>query len=85
MASPLDGLFEIRIVVNDRRTLSSEFEGDLLQVTRSGGFHDLSTDEGASGEGDLFNLRVLGDGLTDCRPVAEDNVDYAWWETSFFD
>ena len=50
---------------HDVRRLSSELESDVLEVGRSSGLHDLSSDESRSGEGDLQDLHVRGDGVSD--------------------
>ena len=73
--SPRDSLVEVGVVVNDVRRLSSELEGDALQVGLGSGGHDLATNRGRTGESDLLNLEVRRDGGTDSVTVTSDDVD----------
>lgn len=73
--SPRDGLVEVGVVVNDVGRLSSELEGDTLQVGLGSSGHDLATDRGRTGESDLLDLEVRRDGGTDSVSVTSDDVD----------
>jgi len=74
-SGPLDSRLEISILEDDVGRLSSQLEGDLLQVGRSSSLHDLSTNRSRSSEGDLSDLGVLGDGRTDDGSISVDDVD----------
>ena len=54
MSDPGNGLVQIGIVKDDGGTLASEFEGDLLQVGLGGSLHDLTANESATSEGNLY-------------------------------
>ena len=69
LGSVLDGLVEVGIVKDDVGTLSSELEGDLLEVGLGRLLHDLSTNGGGSGESDLVNVGVGGQGVSDSGSV----------------
>ncbi len=45
---------------HDRRVVPAEFQGDALQIA-AGTFHDLLAGRGRTGEGNLVDIRVLGD------------------------
>jgi hypothetical protein len=77
MSDPGNGLVQIGIVKDDGGTLASEFEGDLLQVGLGSSLHDLATDEGGTGEGDLVYVHVLRNGSTDSVAVSCDDVQDA--------
>ena len=83
MSCPVDGLIEVRVVEDDGRTLSTELEGNVLEVALGGGLHDLPADEGRASEGNLFDTRVLGDGLADGRSVPNNEVEDTRGEASF--
>lgn len=78
-SGPLDGVVEVAVVKDDVGRFSTELEGDGLQVGRSGGLHDLTTDGTGTGKGDLADPGVLGDGGTDSGSVSVDDVDDTLW------
>ena len=78
MGHPVNGLVEICVVTAGKynvQALPAEFEGDILEIGPSSGFHDLPADEGRTSKGNLLNAMVLADGLTDSRPVSDDEVE----------
>jgi hypothetical protein len=83
MSCPVDGLVEVCIVEDNGRTLSTELKGDILEVALGSSLHDLPADEGRASEGNLFDTRVLGDGLTDGRSVPNNEVEDTRGEASF--
>lgn len=83
MSRPVDRLVEVCVVENDIRALSTELKGDVLEVTLSGGLHDLPADEGRTSERNLLDTTVLADGLTDGVPVSDDKVKDTRGETNF--
>jgi len=85
MRSPVNSLLQIRIVEDDIRALSTKFEGNVLQVALRGSLHDLPADKSASGESNLIDIHVLGDGCSDGVSVAGDDVDDTWWESGLLD
>lgn len=82
-ASPRDGLINVRIVEDDVGRLSSELESDVLEVGRSSGLHDVSTDESRSSESDLQDLHVGSDGVSDGQSVTVDDVENTLGKTGF--
>ena len=83
MNGPRHGLVDIAVVEDDVRALSTELKGDLLEVRVRRSLHDLATDEGAAGEGDLLEVHVVADVVTDRVSVSVDNVYNTGWETCF--
>jgi len=61
---PVDGLVHVGVAEDDRRRLSAQFQGDILQVAGCSGLHDDATNDSGSGEGDLVYTHVRGDGCT---------------------
>lgn len=53
---PGSGSVEVGVLEDDVGRLSSELEGDGLEVALGGELHDSSTDEGGSGEGNLLDF-----------------------------
>jgi len=82
---PVNGLLEVCVVEDDVRALSTEFKGDALEVALGSGFHDFSADENRTGEGDLSDTMVFGDGLTNDWSVSNDEVKDTRGEASFAD
>ena len=72
---PVNGLVEICIVKDDVRALPAEFEGDILEVGPGSGLHDLPAYEGRTSKCNLLNAVVLADGLSDGRPVSDNEVE----------
>ena len=81
-SGPLDSRLKISVLEDDVGRLSSQLEGDLLQVGGSSGLHDLSTNGSRPGKGDLSDLGVLRDGSTDDGSISVDNVDNTLVTTS---
>lgn len=59
VSSPVDSLIDVGVVKDDVGALSTEFEGDVLQVGLGGSLHDFATDKGRAGEGDLAEIRKM--------------------------
>ena len=57
-----DRLIHIGIGEDDVGALAAELERDALEIGVCGGFHDQMADFGRTGEGDLVDIHVLGDG-----------------------
>jgi hypothetical protein len=60
-------------------------EGDLLQVGRGGGLEDCATNDGGTGESDLVDVHVRGEGGTSDLTETGDDVDDTRGEASFLD
>lgn len=82
---PRDGVVNVGVIEDNVGGLATKFEGDLLQVAASSGLHDLATDEGGTGEGDLVDIHVGGNGCTTDLTETSNDVDNTWWETSLLD
>jgi hypothetical protein len=80
-ARPRDGLVNVGVVEDDVGRLSAQLESDVLEVGRGSRLHDLSADEGRTGEGDLHDLHVRGDRVSDGESVPVDNVEDSLGET----
>src|SRR6201987_6473051 len=74
------GLAQIGVVVDQYRRLAAEFQHDLLQVAGRGP-HDLLTDLGRPGEGDLLDVRMRGDRRARGVAVAGQQIDDAVRDT----
>jgi len=85
MSCPVDSLIEICVVEYNVWALSTKLKGDILEVALGGGLHDLSADEGRTGEGNLVDTMVLGDGLTNSISVSNNKVEDTRREASFTD
>jgi len=83
MSCPVNGLLEIRIVEDDVRALSTQLEGNVLEVALGGGLHNLPANEGRTGECDLLDTVVLADGLTDGVSVSDNEVEDTRGEANF--
>ena len=75
MHGPRDGLVNVAVVEDDVRALAAELETDVLEVRVRGGLHDTTTNESATSEGNLLDVQMPADCLTDARAVAVDDVD----------
>lgn len=82
---PADGIVNVCVVEDDVGALSTELEGDLLQVRLGGGLEDLAANDGGAGEGNLVDVHVGGDGGTGNTAKARDDVDNTGGETSLDD
>ena len=83
MGSPVNGLVEIRVVEDDIRALSTEFKCDILEIALGRSLHDLPAGDGRTGEGDLLNMRMVADCLTNGIPISNDEVEDASREPNF--
>lgn len=72
--TPPDSLVEVRVLEDDAGVLPAALQGDVLEIG-SRRLHDRSPRGGASGEGNLIHVRVLGERLAGGRPEARDDVD----------
>jgi hypothetical protein len=79
---PGDGIVDIGIRKHNVRALATKLKRDLLQVGASSGLHDLAADNSGSGESNLVNVHVGGDGGTSDLTDTREDVDDAWRETS---
>ena len=82
---PVDGLLDIGVVEHDIRRLAAQLEGNLLEVGGGGGLHDGTTYERGTGEGDLVNIHVRGDGGTGNLAEPGDDVENTGGEASLLD
>ena len=83
MCSPVNGLVEVCIVEDDSRTLSAELESDVLEVAPGRCLHNFPADEGRACEGDLLDVRVPTNRLTDSRSISIDEIEDTGGEASF--
>lgn len=72
---PRDGVVNVGIVKDNVGGLATELEGDLLQVGLGSSLEDRAANQGRTGEGDLVNVHVGGDGSTSGATETGDNVD----------
>ena len=79
---PGDGVVNVCVVKDNVGRLATELESDLLQVAAGCGLHDLATDDGGTGEGDLVDVHVRGNGCTSNLTETGDDVDDTVGETS---
>ena len=82
---PVDGLLDIGVVEHDIRRLTAELESNLLQVGGGGGLHDGTTNERGTGEGDLVNIHMRGDGGAGDLAESRDDVENTGGEASLLD
>ena len=85
MNGPVKSLLDIAVIEDDVRALAAELEGDLFKVRLRSDFHNFTADEGTASEGDLLDVGVDGDGVTDTGTVAVDDVDDTRREASLLD
>jgi len=78
----LDRLLEIRIVENDVRRFSAEFERHRLEA-RGGELIDPSAGGIASGESDMRNRRMRDERRAHLGAKSRDDVDHSFGETRF--
>ena len=82
---PGNGILDVGVIKDDIRAFASELQGDLLQVRSGGGLHDLTTNDGATGKGDLVDVHVGGQSGTGNLSESGNDVDYTWREASLLD
>jgi hypothetical protein len=82
---PLNGLVEVGVLEDDVGGLSSELEGDLLEVGIGGSLHDGASNEGGSSESDLVDVHVGGDSSSGNPSETGDDVKNSSGETSLLD
>ena len=82
---PRDGVVNVCVLEDDVGRLSTELEGDLLQVRLGSGLQDHAADDGRTGKGNLVNVHVRGHGSTGDTAEAGDGVDDTGGETRLDD
>ena len=82
---PGDGILDIGIVEDDIRGLTAKLESYFLQVGSGSCFHDLTSDNGRSCEGNFIDIHVCRESSTSDLSVTRNNIDDSWWEASFLD
>ena len=82
---PVDGLLDIGVVEHDIRRLAAQLESNLLEVGGGGGLHDSTPNERGTGEGDLVNIHMRGDGGTGDLAESRDDVENTGGEASLLD
>lgn len=82
---PRDGVVNIGIFEDNVGGLATQLEGNLLEVALGSGLEDGTADGGGTGEGDLVNVHVAGDGSTSDTTETGDNVDHTRGEASLLD
>ena len=82
---PGNGVVNVGIVEDNVGRLATKLEGNLLQVALGGGLEDGTADQGGSGEGDLVDVHVAGDGRTSDTAESGDDVNDTRGEASFLD
>ncbi|KAH3667451.1 hypothetical protein OGAPHI_003100 [Ogataea philodendri] len=80
----LDGLFLVTVLKHDVWRLSTQFQGDLLDALGTLG-HDVLTDTGGSGEGDLLDQWVVQDGVTAASAASWNHVHHTGWNSGLLD
>jgi hypothetical protein len=65
---PLHSLINVRVIEDDGRTLPSKLQRHILEIGFGSSLEDRSSRQRASGERDLFDLRVFRDSLSDRVP-----------------
>lgn len=79
--SLLDGEVNVGIVHDDVGGLTTELEGDSLEVMGVRVAHDVVSDFSRSGEGNLVNIGVLGE-VRSARSLTGEDVDNTFRESS---
>ena len=82
---PGNGVVDVSVVEDNVGALPAQFEGDFLQIGASGCFHDLTTNNCTTGESDLVDIHVGGNGSPGDLTETGEDVDDAGWEASFLD
>jgi hypothetical protein len=79
--SLLDGEVNVSIVHDDVGGLTTELEGDSLEVMGVRVTHDVVSDFSRSGEGNLVDIGVLGE-VRSARSLTGEDVDNTFGESS---
>ena len=82
---PRNRIIDISIIKNDIGALATKFQRDLLQVGTCGSLHDLATNDGAAGKGDLVDVHMRSKRSASRLAVAGEDVKDAGGEAGFFD
>lgn len=82
---PRDGVVDVSVLEDDVGGLAAQFEGDLLEVALGSGLEDGTADGGGTGERNLVNVHVAGDGSTSDTTETGDDVDHTSGEASLLD
>lgn len=82
---PRDGVVNVGILEDNVGGLATQLKGNLLEVALGSGLEDGTADSGGTGEGNLVNVHVAGDGGTSDTTETGDDVDHTRGETSLLD
>jgi hypothetical protein len=80
--SLLDGEVDVSVVHDDVGGLTTELEGDSLEVVGVGVTHNVISDFGRSGEGNLVDITMLSE-LRSAAALTGEDVDDTLGESSF--
>lgn len=83
--SPGDGVVNVSVVEDDVGRLATQLKSDLLEVALGSGLEDGTADHGGTGEGNLVNVHVAGDGGTGNTAETRDDVDHTSREAGLLD
>lgn len=78
---PVESLLDICVVEDDVWRLAAQLKRHLLQVGHSSRLHDLATDDGGAGKGNLVDVHVGRKGGTSSLAEARNDVHDSRWET----
>lgn len=67
------------------RALSTELEGNLLEVGLCGSLQDVSSSNRRASEGDLVDTHMACNSSASVLSITVDQVDGTRWETGFLD
>ena len=82
---PFDRLFQVGIVVNNTRTLSTQFKSDILQIRFRSRFLNFTPRESRARERDFINIHVLCNSLADSGSISDYDIDDTGRKASLFD
>ena len=82
---PRDGVVNVGVIEDDVGRLATQLEGDLLEVALGRSLEDDAANASGTGEGDLVNVHVAGDGSTGNTAQTGDDVDHTRGEASLLD
>lgn len=79
---PGDGVVDIGVIEDNVGRLTTQLEGDLLQVGLGGSLQDGAANQGRTSESNLVNIHVAGDSGTSNTAKAGDDVNDTGREAS---
>lgn len=85
MCAPSHRQIQIRIVEDDIRTLASELQAHILQITFCCALHNLPSDRRRACKGDLLDFHMRCHGMTDDVSCSGDDIDDAGRKAGFVD